>query len=188
MTCDRCGQREAVVNYIDIEAGIKKAQWLCEECAADVGLQLPGHEPLAGLGATGSGLHDFLGNSLNPTREIGEEPAASTALVCAACGYTFEQLTTTGLLGCPECYVVFREQLLPVLRRYHRATTHLGKAPHLRGPRAELRLEIARLRHALEAAVGREDYEEAARLRDVIRDRELELSRTARDGGADQES
>jgi protein arginine kinase activator len=187
MTCDRCGQREAVVNYIDIEAGIKKAQWLCEECAGDVGLQLPGDEPLAEPDATATDLHSFLGHNLNPAPEIGEEPA--TALVCPACGYTFEQLTVTGLLGCPECYVVFREQLLPVLRRYHRGTTHLGKAPRVRGPRAELRLEIARLRHALEAAVGREDYEEAARLRDFIRESELELSRNARgDGAADEVS
>ncbi len=187
MTCDRCGQRVAVINYIDIEAGIKKAQWLCEECAAEVGLQLPGHEPAVELGATAAGLHAFLGNSLSPTPGIGEELTTAADLACPACRYTFEQLKTSGLLGCPECYVVFREHLLPVLRRYHRATTHLGKAPRVRGPRAELRLEIARLRHALEAAVGREDYEEAARLRDFIRDRELELSRTAR-GGSGEES
>jgi protein arginine kinase activator len=185
MNCDRCGQREAVINYIDIEAGIKKAQWLCEECAADVGLQLPGHDPSAELGTTAAGLHGFLGNSLSPTPEAGEDAPPPPELACPACGYTYEQLKDTGLLGCPECYVVFRQHLLPVLRRYHRATTHIGKAPRLRGPRAELRLELARLRHSLEAAVGREDYEEAARLRDFIRDRELELSRTG--SGSDGE-
>jgi protein arginine kinase activator len=187
MTCDRCGQRLAVINYIDIEAGIKKAQWLCEECAAEVGLQLPGHEPTLELGATAAGLHGFLGHSLSATPEIDDEPAPAPDLACPACGYTYEQLKNTGLLGCPDCYVVFREHLLPVLRRYHRATTHLGKAPRVRGPRAEIRLEIARLRHSLDAAVSREDYEEAARLRDFIRDRELELSRTSR-GGTGEES
>jgi protein arginine kinase activator len=187
MTCDRCGQRVAVVNYIDIEAGIKKAQWLCEECAADVGLQLPGHEPALELGGTAAGLHGFLGNSLEGEPDVDDDSPTTMALVCPACGYTFEQLKNTGLLGCPECYVVFREHLLPVLRRYHRATTHLGKAPRVRGHRAELRLEIARLRHSLDAAVGREDYEEAARLRDFIRERELELTRTA-PGGPPEES
>lgn len=178
MTCDRCGQRVAVINYIDIEAGIKKAQWLCEECAAEVGLQLPGHEPPLDLGPPAAGLNAFLGNTLNGTPEGEGAPPTAPDLVCPACGFTYEQLRNTGLLGCAECYVVFREHLLPVLRRYHRATTHLGKAPRVRGPRAELRLEIARLRQSLEAAVGREDYEEAARLRDFIRDREMDLART----------
>ena len=43
-----------------------------------------------------------------------------------------------------------------------------GKAPGARGPQAALRLEIRQLRSNLEAAVGSEDYEEAARLRDRI--------------------
>jgi protein arginine kinase activator len=184
LICERCGQRDAVVNYIDIEDGIKHNQWLCEPCAADVGLELPGHaapepEELA-PGGKGGALQGFLGGALAAVAETTGTGPGPAELVCPACHYTFVQVQNSGLLGCPECYTVFREYLLPILRRYHRATTHLGKAPRVRGARSELRLEIARLRHSLEAAVSLEDYEEAARLRDLIRDRELELARSGR--------
>lgn len=172
MMCERCGQREAVVNYIDIEDGVKHTQWLCESCAGDIGLDLPGQDADDLPAASSSELGIFLGDVVGAEADASAEATAPVHLVCPACGYSFKQLQESGLLGCPECYPVFREYLLPILRRYHRATTHLGKAPRARGPRAERRLEIARLRNALETAVAAEDYEEAARLRDLIRERE----------------
>ncbi len=180
--CERCGQREAVVNYIDIEDGVKHSQWLCEDCASDVGLDLPGHEADDLPPTKSSGFEVFLSDMVAGGGEDAAEETPAPDLACPVCRYTFKQLQETGLLGCPECYLVFREHLLPILRRYHRATTHLGKAPRARGPRAERRLEIARLRNALEAAVAAENYEEAARLRDRIHEREAD-----RDDGRTQE-
>jgi len=174
MNCERCGQREAVLNYTEIEEGVKRRMWLCEVCAAEEGVHLPGQEPAAeGKGLAG-GLEVFLGNLVTGA---GGEAADAVQPACATCGHTLQKFLDSGLLGCPECYGVFREHLLPVLRRYHRSTTHLGKAPRARGPRAALRLEIARLRNGLDQAVACEDYEEAARLRDRIRTHETELSR-----------
>ncbi|MDD5718691.1 MAG: UvrB/UvrC motif-containing protein, partial [Candidatus Krumholzibacteria bacterium] len=63
-----------------------------------------------------------------------------------------------------------------LLNRYHRTAVHLGKAPRARGPRAALRLELARLRSALEAAIASEDFEDAARLRDLIAEHQTRLA------------
>jgi protein arginine kinase activator len=70
-----------------------------------------------------------------------------------------------GRLGCPQDYRVFSAGLLPLLQRYHGATRHVGKAAR-RAEGAEHRL---RLRTRLREAIAREDYEEAARLRDQLR-------------------
>jgi protein arginine kinase activator len=165
--CDRCNQREAQIKFIEIEEGVKRTRWLCEVCAAEEGAAPQPAPPASSLTAS---LQAFLGGAAAAP----EDPAA--ALACPACGVTLEQLRETGLLGCPRCYTHFRSHLLPLLNRYHRTAVHLGKAPRVRGPRAALRLELARLRSALEAAIASEDFEDAARLRDLIAEHQTRLA------------
>jgi protein arginine kinase activator len=54
---------------------------------------------------------------------------------------------------------------VPMLLRYHGATRHVGKSAR----RREGAPERLRLRTQLRAAIAREDYEQAARLRDLLR-------------------
>jgi protein arginine kinase activator len=81
-----------------------------------------------------------------------------------------------GRLGCPADYELFRAGLLPILQRIHRATRHAGKVPRRpaatteSGPRAAA--ELLDLRQRLRRAVDSEDYERAAALRDLIRQKE----------------
>lgn len=158
MDCERCGNHEAEARYVEVQDGQKRSRWLCPECARAEGLQAPG--PVAPL-EKGGGLNVFL----EPETP---EPAEPAAAPCPQCGTGIDRLHDLGLLGCPRCYAHFRVQLSPLLRRYHGATVHLGKAPRARGPQAALRLEIAQVRSALESAVAMEDFEQAATLRDRI--------------------
>ena len=80
------------------------------------------------------------------------------------------EFRSDGRLGCPADYEVFRAGLLPILQRIHRATRHVGKVPR-RLPRAKgAQLELAQLRRKLQQAVTEEAYEEAARIRDRIKE------------------
>jgi protein arginine kinase activator len=169
MTCDRCKKRQAAVKYIEIEDGIKRSRWLCEICAAEEGAARPAEED-QGQEPLDTSLQAFLEGE---PMAVDDEPDVAA---CPACGVTLKQWQETGLLGCQRCYPHFRTYLLPLLNRYHRSVSHLGKAPRARGPRAALRLEIGRLRSSLEVAVVREDFEEAARLRDEIALRQAELT------------
>lgn len=160
MNCERCGRREAAVKYIEVEDGVKRTRWLCEVCAAEEGAQVPDQaEPFDALevpvflDAEPSGSRDDPADQLPP---------------CPACGTRFSSLQGQGLLGCSACYEHFRAELNQILRRFHRAATHVGKAPRARGARAERRLRVAQLRGQLDAAVTAEDFETAARLRDEI--------------------
>ena len=177
MKCERCGRREAAVKYIEVEEGVKRTRWLCEVCAAEEGAS----EPVGGSSpADETGLPTFLGAASDPAAAAEDADLAP----CPACGLRLNEFQDSGLLGCPRCYTHFRSHLVPMMRRFHRASTHLGKAPRARGPRAALRLEIGQLRSALEAAVAAEDFEEAARLRDEISRRQSALSGST---GADVE-
>jgi protein arginine kinase activator len=172
MRCQVCGEREATIHYIEIVEGKKTSQWICTECADKEGIT-----PAEVTKLAHGGLEAFLGGMLSsgPTDPTPEQTTVS--LTCEVCGYSYQQLQQKGRLGCPACYRAFHRHLLPMLRRYHGDTHHVGKLPRGRGPRTSLRREIARLKLLLEQAVAQEDYELAAQLRDEIRDTERKMER-----------
>ena len=87
---------------------------------------------------------------------------------CDVCGTKFVDFRNSGRLGCPHDYQAFSAELLPLLESIHSSVRHAGKTP--RRPSQEVRAhELNRLRKDLQKAVGLESYEDAARLRDRIR-------------------
>ena len=58
----------------------------------------------------------------------------------------------------------------PLLERIQHDVQHVGKVPSRAGEMLQRKNELIRLRRDLERAVQREQYEEAARLRDAIRE------------------
>ena len=93
-------------------------------------------------------------------------------LKCPDCGIQYMEFRHQGRLGCPADYEVFRAGLEPILEKIHRATRHVGKVPRYRVRDAARRRELTDLRRELRDAVKAERYEEAARLRDLIREKE----------------
>jgi protein arginine kinase activator len=65
---------------------------------------------------------------------------------------------------------VFAAGLVPLVQRYHGTTRHVGKAARP----AEAAGHRLRLRTRLREAIAREDYEEAARLRDQLRPKDTQ--------------
>ena len=91
---------------------------------------------------------------------------------CTACGIKFAEFRNSGRLGCPHDYDEFAEELVPLLESIHGDTQHHGKAPD-RIPKDKAgQLELAQLRRKLQQSIQSEQYEEAARIRDRIREME----------------
>ena len=101
-----------------------------------------------------------------PTRE---EEGLFNQHECSECGIKFVEFRNTGRLGCPHDYREFREELLPLLENIHGETKHCGKTPRRQPQNQQAMAELLHLRNKLKQAVTKEDYEEAARLRDKIR-------------------
>ena len=99
------------------------------------------------------------------------KPAAKvvTPDPCPACGLTFAEFRSTGRLGCHHDYEHFRGNLRPLLEKIHGRTQHQGRVPSRIGERLQREQQLASLQEALSEAVGKEDYEQAAELRDQIR-------------------
>lgn len=79
---------------------------------------------------------------------------------CSQCGYTINDLLTKPRLGCGNCYLVFREEILPVLQKIHKATKHKGKTIN----------SMSILKKSLEEAIKNENYEEANKLKLKIKE------------------
>jgi len=91
-------------------------------------------------------------------------------LTCPNCGITFKDFRSTGRLGCPQDYEVFRTQLVPLLENIHGEQKHQGKTPRRKSPVTKTAANaLGGLRRQLQGAIAREDYELAAQLRDKIR-------------------
>jgi len=98
-----------------------------------------------------------------------DETAALNQRECPHCGIKFVEFRNSGRLGCPHDYQEFREELTPLLENIHGETRHCGKTPRRLPQNKQTQSELVQLRGRLKQAINKEDYEEAARLRDQIR-------------------
>jgi len=161
MTCDLCGKSEATVHLTEVINESTRELHLCEACAREKGAQAAEGFGLAGLLA---GLTDF-GTKL-------EEGQTKSKLKCPQCGMTYEDFRRSGKLGCGNCYETFHRALGPLLKRIHGSAQHVGKVPVVRAAPRRTKDQLGELQHLkerLRQAIGAEDFEEAARLRDRIR-------------------
>jgi protein arginine kinase activator len=157
--CDVCS-KPATVHLTDIVGGHKKEVHLCEECAEKRQLL---HNQELNLTMI---LQTVIGQHVDP---VTDELAR---LTCPACGIKYMEFRAEGRLGCPHDYAVFKTGLEPLLQRIHRADRHQGKRPRHAQRSAATLAELVQLRQQLRHAIEAEAYEEAGRLRDLLRQKE----------------
>jgi protein arginine kinase activator len=157
--CQSCAST-ATVHLTDIINGHKRELHLCQECAEKQQLLKKNEINLPAILQTLIGQH------------VGNPTDALARLTCPSCGIKYMEFRAGGRLGCPRDYEVFRVGLEPLLEHFHRATKHVGKSPGNRRLTAERQAELLDLRQRLRQAVDDEAYEEAARLRDLLRQKE----------------
>lgn len=89
---------------------------------------------------------------------------------CPRCGTTVGEFQQTGLLGCAECYRVFREEILPTVRYVQGRTLHTGKKPEERaGENYDLVFEQERLKEGIEDAMREGRYREAEEMKERLK-------------------
>jgi protein arginine kinase activator len=170
MLCEKCHERPATVHYTEIVNGHKSKMHLCEVCAGQVQAGGSGFMPQINL-------HNILASFLS------QAPSAHTLAAknrqetsCPTCGTTESSFAQKGLLGCGDCYKHFGDRLEPLMRRVHGSSSHAGKVPERTGGRARLVKQIKDMKNRLQQAVVQEEFEDAAQLRDQIRQLEQQLA------------
>ena len=161
MLCDNCGKNEAEVHLTQIVENEMATVHLCPACAAEKGWDEP---------AKKLPLDAFLAQ-MGQAAMSDEE--ATIAGPCSYCHTTVDDFRKSGRLGCPHCYSIYETQLRAILRRIHGSTHHLGKVyvPPA-SAQADRSARVAALKRKLQRAVEAEDFEQAAVIRDQIRELE----------------
>lgn len=187
MLCEQCKKREATVRYVEVVNGVKTEHNLCGHCAAqlDIGqfsAVFEGEMSLAKLLSGLLGIQD----TENRDKRLAD-------VVCPTCKTTYEEFVEGSRFGCADCYSVFGPLLGENIRHLQGSEKHVGKRPGYimraeaarveaakaddnlsgegNGPVSSLTNEerIRLLQARLKDALRREDYEDAAVLRDEIR-------------------
>jgi protein arginine kinase activator len=159
MLCDSCRSRDAVVNLTKIVNNSVSQLHLCEQCAAEQGVET------TVTSAPKHPLGDFLAEVQKQVA-----PISSDGTRCHFCNTTMADFRTTGRWGCARCYVTFEQGMRELLRRVHGNSRHIGRS--YRAPQGETLERAAQpgeLRDRLRRAIESEQFELAADLRDRIR-------------------
>lgn len=148
--CQNCKKREATFNFIETVGGETVELHLCEFCYK---FKYGEFESIAS--------NAFINGLFGEVK-----PADSKT--CKVCGTSFADYERTGLLGCPSCYDVFNEELLPTIMRIHGKITHVGREGGDHSSEHDLRRKLAELQQRLEDAIHRGDFREAGRLNEQM--------------------
>lgn len=168
MLCDICQKLPATVHLTEIIDEQMNELHLCEECARAKSAAM---ESQFGLSDLLAGMVDFQKPSSNKEEEL-------VNIKCPACGLSYADFKKIGRLGCGECYNVFRKYLSPLLKRIHGSNQHIGKSPlsctvKIKSALSKVNKKktcLQELKEQLQSAIAKEAFEEAARLRDQIKE------------------
>lgn len=173
MKCEICHNADAAcVIHEKQDDGSTRERYVCRACAAQrQKKQKPSKSTDTRAFVIGPGetppafVEDLLKATLGFVKGMAEtdgkpqrKPRAKT---CSACGLTRERLLETGVVGCPNCWTVFeqdiREHLLAGQYRPH----HTGTKPEylpVMAARADLERRLKR-------AIAKQEFEKAAEIR-----------------------
>lgn len=178
LKCQECHERPATLHFTKIINGQKNEMHLCEKCAREKGEMISGTSNFS--------MNSLLSGLLNFDYTLSESSNAfsqNQTLKCEKCGMTYNQFSQRGRFGCSNCYKTFNSKIDPILRRVHSGnTTHDGKIPKRIGGNIHIQREIKQLKEEMQQSVTHEEFEQAARIRDKVRELEQKLA-DAGEGG-----
>jgi len=156
--CEECGINPANVHITQIMNNETTLFHLCEECAGKKGISISidqGATPLSEKTAPSDG------DTVQDTPDV----------LCPACGMALSSFQKNGWLGCARCYDSFSDEIERLLVEIQGSATHKGKTCGHTGPKTTIETtDVDQLRRRLRRAIDTEKFEEAARLRDTIRE------------------
>lgn len=157
MLCCVCKAKPATVHLTQIAGDKVQKVDLCEDCAKQKGVNDPAGFSLADL---------LLG--LGASQEI-EQASGGAEVKCPRCGFSQADFKKSGRLGCPECYETFAEALESLVKTMHKGSRHTGKVPVALRQSRDFSDRLKALQKKLSKAIEEENFEQAAVLRDEIK-------------------
>lgn len=179
MKCENCKNNEATVKYTEIINGEKKEMHLCEKCSHELGIDNINLSMPIDFSSFFGGLFDDEYDS----QEFMPLFPKVKDLRCNNCNTSYEDFINSGKFGCEECYDVFSNKIDSILKRIHGSNKYVGRKAlnskdngdvpssnldNNKNNAKESKLES--LQNDLKKAIQDERYEDAAKIRDEIKE------------------
>lgn len=169
MMCQNCGKNEANFRYTQIINGVKKEVILCSECAKKLGIDNM-DIPISFSNFLGDFFNDYAENSLLPSLSVNNAK-------CKTCGMTYNDFINTGMFGCSDCYDIFSNPIDSLLKNLHGTAKHIGRGAKgitesntTKSKKVNEKDDKQDLQKELDKAIKEERYEDAAKIRDKMKE------------------
>ncbi len=149
MICQMCNKHTATTKLKTTVNGLTAELNLCPECLASYGYSNFGS----------FGFNDLFSGVFAKDKE-------SKLKRCKKCDKTFDQIVKSGKVGCENCYTEFKAEFKPLFLKIHSANKHKRSFDENNDN------EIFQLKSKLQQLVENEEYEKAAEIRDIIREKQ----------------
>ncbi|MCL1936692.1 MAG: UvrB/UvrC motif-containing protein [Defluviitaleaceae bacterium] len=162
MLCDNCKKREAEVsvNLEQVYDKEKSELHLCYRCSLDFDKNF----------FINSLLNDLLFNFTNFHPFDKEKEKEVNDISCEGCSLTLYEFKKIGKLGCGKCYESFKKDINNIIEKIQWSEKHKGKIPKTNAASLIIKKEIETLKEELKNHIDLEQYEEAAKIRDKIKE------------------
>ena len=158
MVCDFCHENDAVIFIEQVSGGKKRKISVCKSCAEE-----------RGLSGDPRSIEKGLANIVKEILSQEQKQKQMDEKACPVCGLSLGKIMRNSMIGCPECYSVFKNEILSLMEKNNIKGTYTGSMPHrLKGFKSTLTDRIL-YQNKLNEALAREDYEKAAVYRDYLK-------------------
>ncbi|MGV8145220.1 MAG: hypothetical protein ACLKAK_00640 [Alkaliphilus sp.] len=171
MLCEECKINIATVHMTKIINSLKEEIHLCEACARE-----RKNEDFEAAFA----IPKLLASLLDMNIDKQQNQTTISSPKCQNCGMTYIDFRRTGKLGCGRCYEAFRSNILPLIKRIHGNTQHVGKLPRSSGSLINKKRELNNKKILLKQSIIEEEFEKAAILRDEVKKLEEDIKENRR--------
>ena len=159
MVCDFCREREAVIFLEQVSGGGQKRKLnMCMECAME-----------RGISSDPRSIEASLGNLFREFAQVSKMIALDNSRMCPVCGTSIGEIRKTGLVGCPECYAIFKSDVRKFMEGRGIRGQYSGTMPERLATVHSVLNDRMILQNKMEAAAAEENYEKAAMYRDYLK-------------------
>ena len=147
MKCQVCNKEEATININGNLNGVESSIYICHQCADTYDIS---PDDLQKIG------EDDIMDKYKKITSLVQLVATNYDSICVNCGCTESHFLKTGQLGCMACYDELFAPILDYLTDNDLMYLHKGNQPSVNLP------------NALAEALENEDYEEAAKIHQLM--------------------
>lgn len=157
MLCEYCGKNEATTVLKHTVNGESHTIHICSSCANSM---------LFNNFFTDFSIPNLFAKNMSPMTKVQK--------VCEQCGTSLEEIQKTGKIGCAHCYETFAGELARSIEKVHGKSNHIGKVPKSAKGTIKIKNMLTEYKMELNRLIAEQEFEQAAVLRDKIRQLEQE--------------